>query len=515
MYKLLIADDEQIERNALKAIVNKGIDSIVDIQEAVNGREAIVMSRTLQPDIVFLDIKMPGINGIEAAKTIRENSKTVSIVFLTAFNQFEYAQEAIQIGVEDFIIKPYSEIRVLEVLSKILDKIAKRRIEENKNRNNELKLSKVTGYMENEFIYNLSVHGITKEKFNNYLAFLDIGFYSGRGGIVKVLYETYPIHVDSSYQKQVLMKRSSFIIKSILAKNGLITLSNNELSNLYFISITETQDGFNQNNNDAIEKTLNLKVLVGIGPLFTDPGKSLASFSQAKIMLGNTSKSSNKSIKTMENETFPLNFEIDMEHAILNGNREKTLSTLQILREWFESTNLNFETKKKSVLELATVLKHAAAYQLPDGRCTTDENDIKESANSISVFFNFNIFLNELLEQIAYVKEIGNRPAIESACIFIKNNYSKDITLEETASHCNLSSFYFSKLFKKEKGITFIDFLTNERIQEAKELLENGHLSIKEISGKIGYSDPNYFTKVFKKVESISPTAYRSNILLK
>ncbi|MDA3940842.1 MAG: AraC family transcriptional regulator, partial [Spirochaetia bacterium] len=99
--------------------------------------------------------------------------------------------------------------------------------------------------------------------------------------------------------------------------------------------------------------------------------------------------------------------------------------------------------------------------------------------------------------------------------IFIKNNYSKDITLEETASHCNLSSFYFSKLFKKEKGITFIDFLTNERIQEAKELLENGHLSIKEISGKIGYSDPNYFTKVFKKVESISPTAYRSNILLK
>ena len=525
MYKLLIADDEQIERTALKAIVNKGIDSIVDIQEAVNGREAIVMSRTLQPDIVFLDIKMPGINGIEAAKAIRKNSKTVSIVFLTAFNQFEYAQEAIQIGVEDFIIKPSSEIRVLELLSKILGKIAKRRIEENRNRNNELKLSRVTGYMENEFIYNLSVLGISEEKFNNYLAILDIGFYSGRAGIVKVLYETYPIHVDSSYQKQVLMKRSAFIIKSMLSKNGLITLFNNELSNLYFISIAETQDSFNQNNSEAtilskmlsdeVKKTLNLSVLIGIGSEFTDPGKSLSSFSQAKIMLGNISKNINKSITTLEKKSLPLNFEIDMEQAILNGNRKKTLNTLQNLREWFESSTLNFETKKKTVLELSTVLKHAAAYQLPNGRSTIDENDIKESVNSISLYSNFNLFLNELLEQIASAKEIENSPAIESACLFINNNYSKDITLEETATHCRLSSFYFSKLFKKEKGITFIEYLTNQRINKAKELLKGSNYSIKEICREIGYSDPNYFTKVFKKIESVSPSKYRNNNLLK
>lgn len=525
MYKLLIADDEKIEREALKAIVNKGIDSILDIQEAVNGREAIVKSQTYLPDIVFLDIKMPGIDGIEAARTIRENSPSVSIVFLTAFNQFEYAQEAIQIGVDDFIIKPSSETRTLEVINKILTKIKNQRNEENKKKDNELKLSRVTGYMENEFIYNLAVTGITDEKFTNYLDILDMNFFSGRAGIVKILYETYPIHVDSINQKKVLMKRSAFIIKSKLAEYGLVTLFNNELSNLYFFSILEKQrkiDPDKKNSMDLpellsfeIEKTLNLKVIIGIGLSFNNPVKSLKSFAQAKAMLANITNKNLKLDKNSSEGIFPLNLEIDMEQAILNGNRDNTTNTLQEIREWFENTDLDFETKKKSILELVTVLKHAAAYQLPNGKCIVDENDMKDALDSMALISGLNIFLNELLEQIASAKEIENSPAIEAACLYIDTNYLKDITLEETASHCRLSSFYFSKLFKKEKGITFIDYLTGKRISTAKYLLESSNLSIKEISANTGYSDPNYFTKVFKKVESLSPSKYRNNKILK
>lgn len=525
MYKLLIADDEKIERDALKAIINKGIDSILDIQEATNGREAIVISQTYHPDIVFLDIKMPGIDGIEAAKTIRKYSPSISIVFLTAFNQFEYAHEAIQIGVDDFIIKPSSESRVLDVINKILFKIKKKRNEENRNKNNEIKLSRVTGYMENEFIYNLAVTGITEEKFTNYLDILDMEFFSGRAGIVKILYETYPIRVDSINQKKVLMKRSAFIIKSKLEKYGFATLFNKELSNLYFFPLMEIQSKINSGKMDSldlsqlltheIEKTLSLKVIIGIGSNFNDPIKSLKSFTQAKTMLGNiTNKNFNLDNNTSK-EIFPLNLEIDMEQAILNGNRENTKNTFQKIREWFENSDLEFETKKKSILELVTVLKHAAAYQLPNGKCIVDENDMKDSPGSIALLSGLNIFLNELLEQIAAAKEIENSPAIEAACLYIDTNYLKDITLEETASHCRLSSFYFSKLFKKEKGLTFIDYLTGKRIRKAKKLLETSNLSIKEISANTGYSDPNYFTKVFKKVESVSPSTYRNNKLLK
>jgi len=89
------------------------------------------------------------------------------------------------------------------------------------------------------------------------------------------------------------------------------------------------------------------------------------------------------------------------------------------------------------------------------------------------------------------------------------------MTLEEAASQCSLSSFYFSKLFKKSKKITFIDYLTNCRIEEAKKCLSKTNLSIKEISQRVGYNDPNYFTRVFKRVVSTSPTSYRNNNMLK
>ena len=84
MFKLLIADDEQLERDALKYIISKSIDSIIDIEEAKNGREAISKVLVSKPDIVILDINMPGINGIEAAWKIREKNSDVIIVFLTA-----------------------------------------------------------------------------------------------------------------------------------------------------------------------------------------------------------------------------------------------------------------------------------------------------------------------------------------------------------------------------------------------------------------------------------------------
>ncbi len=527
MYKILIVDDEELERNALRAIINKGIDSILEIQDAVNGREAIVKFRSFNPDIIFLDIKMPGINGIEAARVIRETDPEVSIVFLTAFNQFDYAHEAIQIGVDDLIIKPSSENRVLEVITKLITKIDNRKSDLDQKENNELKLNRATGYLENEFIYNLSVRGITEEKFENYLSILDIDFYSARAGIVKLLFDTYPIHVGSSYQKQVLKKRCAFILKSSLKKRGILTLFNIDLSNIYFLLNLDQEKDSNLENEyipsliteltREIKKTLNIDVMIGIGSVFINPAKALSSFSTAKNNLERRPEKGEGIISIQEDETsqFPIRLEIGMEQAVLSGKRDNVMKIFQQINEWFEFSALGFEEKKKNLIELVTVLKHAAAYKSPDGKCLLDDSEIKESTVAVVLMSTVNLFLNDLLEKINQIHEIENSPAIEQACKFIDSNYKNDITLEETASHCRLSSFYFSKLFKKRKKLTFIDYLTNRRIEEAKQLLLETNLSIKEISREVGYNDPNYFTRVFKRVLSTSPTSFRSNKMLR
>ena len=525
MYKILIVDDEQLERDALKAIINKGINSIIEIQEAVNGRDAIVKSRSFRPDIIFLDIKMPGINGIESARTIRESDSSVAIVFLTAYNQFEYAQEAIDIGVSNFIIKPSSDTRVLEVINKVITNIDSTRAELIEKEDNEIKLNRATGYLENEFIYNLSVRGISEEKFESYLSLLEIDFFSARAGIAKLNYSTYPVHVDSSYQKQVLRKKTVFIIQNILIDIGFSALFNMELSNIYFLVIKLKDSSVSLEEldirrlsiaiSDEVKKTINLEVITSIGSLFKDPAESIKSFSRAKNNLVGEASSLSALQQPSKTDIFPFNLEIELEQGLLKGNREEVLNTFRNLCIWFENSVLSYEDKKRSIIELTTVLRHAAAYQQPDGICTVDDGDLKEALSSEILLSGLNNFLSNLMDITASVKNMENSPAIESACRFIEDNFNQDITLEEAATHCRLSSFYFSKLFKKSKGITFIDYLTNCRILKAKNLLEHSNLSMKEISHEIGYSDPNYFTRVFKRIESISPTIYRSNKMLR
>ncbi len=526
MYKILIVDDEDLERKALRAIINKGIDSIIEIQEAVNGRESIAKSRSFIPDIIFLDIKMPGIDGIEAAKIIKQTNPAISIIFLTAFNQFDYAHEAIQIGVDDFIIKPSPEKRVLEVITKLITSIDKRKSEMNRKENNELKLSRATGYLENEFIYKLSISGITEEKFENYLSILEVNFFRARAGIIKLIFDTYPIQVNSNYQKQVLKKRCAFILRSSLREKGIITFFNIDFSNIHFLLIVNENKKNSLDNNlitslileieMVIQTTINMKIMIGLGSVFTHYSKSLLSFTEAKNNLREPSAEYTTSLhkETDKTKHFPLKLEIEMERAISGGNRNRVLEIFQKIGEWFVLSNLGFEEKKRNIVELVTVLKHTAAYQSPDGECLIDYKDIQDASKPIDILSSLNIFLHNLLEAINKIHEIENSPVIEQACEFINTNYQKDISLEETASYCRLSSFYFSKLFKKKKKITFIDYLTNKRIAEAEQLLLKTNLSIKEISINVGYNDPNYFTRVFKRIHSVSPTVFRNNKIL-
>lgn len=105
----------------------------------------------------------------------------------------------------------------------------------------------------------------------------------------------------------------------------------------------------------------------------------------------------------------------------------------------------------------------------------------------------------------------GENPAVSYALEFIKENYNRDLTLNEVANHIHMNGSYFSTLFKKIMDVNFIDYLTNYRIEKAKELLMNSSLKVYEISKKVGYSSEKHFFKVFKKIVGISPNELRGS----
>lgn len=101
---------------------------------------------------------------------------------------------------------------------------------------------------------------------------------------------------------------------------------------------------------------------------------------------------------------------------------------------------------------------------------------------------------------------------IEKAKSYIRDNYKKDISLDEVSREVDISPYYFSKLFKKETGGNFIEYLTEIRLRNARELLKDSGLSIKEICAESGYSDPNYFSRIFKKYEGVTPSEFRERL---
>ncbi len=161
MYSLLIADDESLERSSLRLIINKSCPEISRIWEAENGKQVIKACREHRPDIVFLDIRMPGLSGLDAARGLREILPNVRIVFLTAYNQFEYAHEAIKIGVDDFLLKPASTIGsgVVGKIARILDGSET----EEDDRKNRDRLEKVAEFFTSEILESLLVRPSLRE----------------------------------------------------------------------------------------------------------------------------------------------------------------------------------------------------------------------------------------------------------------------------------------------------------------------------------------------------------------
>lgn len=521
MFKLLIVDDEQLERDALRFIISRSVDSISEIEEAVNGREAITKAQTGKPHIIILDINMPGINGIEAARKIREEDKSVIIIFLTAFHQFDYAHEAIKVGVVDYIVKPSSEKRILEVMDKVCTRLMERLAEHQKQQALESRLDKVTDYLSSEFTYNLATRTLEEEKYKNYLTLLDLDLHRGRGVILKLKHNSYPINSDEEFQKQVLKKRSLRLFKTQMERFDLHCLCNLDLNTILILIYSDRYNGLMESDDqlakviqsvsESIMNDLKIELIAGFGSLFDSPQLANQSFEEAKRSLKEISHAID--LPSWE-EDFPIDLEMDLEQALMGTDKTKLEALFLKLEEWSQSHPSSFETKKKILLDLTAILRHSASMQFPSGECRIETSGISRSQSLLELTTAFRDSLLALVEKMVFLYSKENIPVIKKACQYIKENYNREITLEDTASFCHLSTFYFSKIFKEHKNKNFINYLTEIRLEEAKRLLKETDLTMKEISGRVGYRDPNYFARVFKRVLNCSPREFRNNKML-
>lgn len=460
MYKIMLADDEGIVIDSLKFIIEKEFKDTCEVQYAKTGRSVIELAESFRPDVAVMDIQMPGINGIDAMKEIRRSNNHTVFIVMSAYDKFDYAKEAIKLGVMEYITKPMEKTRIIAALQKAMERIDAERLK----RKNELlikeKLETVVPIIESGLIHNILLQEHFREDIENYRSILGITLQYAYMIAVVCGDEQQGNHMTNAVGSSVRMQRHYQEVRDCLKEN-FDCIVGTVMANKLAVLVPYEKDVMDYNERiELIEKAreltrylrkrtdISFRIGIGIFDWMVDSGSDLM----------------NMRLKVLE-------FALWSEHIA------------------YEKGGMIYQLNSR-----AEYLPQVMEIAEPAAMKTWFLEKVKEACRNV---------LNKREEKSGSI--------IETAKNYIKNNYHKDISLDDVSREVNISPYYFSKLFKETTGENFIEYLTNLRMDKAKELLQTTECSMKEICARTGYSDPNYFSRSFKKNVGVTPTEYKEN----
>ena len=527
MYRILLADDEGIVIDSMKYIIEKEFGDECEVEFAKTGRSVIELAESFRPDIAVMDIQMPGINGIEAMKEIRKFSVNTVFIVMSAYDKFDYAQEAIKLGVLEYINKPMEKTKFVMVLKKAMEEIDTKR----KKRSEDLlvreKLENVEPIIENGLIYNILFQEHFDEDIDNYKTILGVD--AGYGYMMcLVCGDTQEgNHMTNAVGSSVKISTHYQELRSSL-KEFFPCKVGSVMGNKVAILVPFTDDEMEYNARiELIEKGRELirylrkkfgfSFRLGVGRI--KPIRQLVkSYREAQNALiastGQVAHADDLPIGCDYEKDYPVDLEKGLLESVGRGDLSEASMYAERFVEWMKSFDGgNIMAIRLKILEF-TLRAESLAYE--NGGMTyrfgsrdsyLPEIMSMESVDELKVWFLSK--LTTACRNIGSKRQERSTDIIKNARDYIGDNYSKDITLDDVSRVVNISPYYFSKLFKEATGENFIEYLTNLRIEKAKELLGKAELSMKEICAMCGYSDPNYFSRTFKKNVGLTPTEYR------
>ena len=508
--KLLIVDDEQIEREGLQAMIQRGYPELV-IAHAKNGNIALQLAGDFKPDLILMDIKMPGMNGLEAIERIQALYPDIKCIMVTAYDTFEYAHQAIRLGVKDYLVKPSKASEVIATVGKVLESIREERESLAASRLQQAKLQAALPLMETDVVTQLLFDHVHEVHVGELLGLLDVqttnetfvmsvtlppgaeGLY---GDIKARVRRTGSGWVGALYGRQLpiivfRMADKSFRSEAILLARDMLTLARADSGAGWF---------------------------VGIGNPYTSLDHIRQSYQQSLI----ASMDMSLPVKYRFYADMPCLHPVRDER--LDKQREKLLFDQIRLGHWEHIETYVLDIIQRCEREGAELL-HTQQLVL-ESLWSLSRVLGEMGIDADTPFFSFQAHdyrqlraeagrLLDMLKQAytAHHDRLEPDTMINVKQYIIEHSH-ENISLETISKIVGLSPFYISKMFKEQLGVNYIDFLTECRIDKAKKLMiSDSDKSVKEIAFEVGYNDPNYFSKVFKKMCDASPKEYRKTLL--
>lgn len=527
MYKMLLADDEGIVIDSLKFIIEKEFPGECEFVSAKTGRAVIELAEQYQPDIAFMDIQMPGINGIEAIREIKKVNNNCIFIVMTAYDKFDYAKEAINLGVLDYLNKPVAKEKIVATLKRafsLCDATKERRTQDLMVKE---KLETVVPIIENGFIQDLLFKEHFQEDIDNYKNLLAIDQNYGYMAVIVMGREQVGNHMTNAVAVSIEAQKVYNQIRNLIedyvpAKVGAVMSNKIPLFVPYdeptmdYASRAQLVEKGRSLCRRLQEKNEDISFRVGFGPVLP-LDKMSESYGQAVSALVQTTAHVAHADDAPASCFYEDDYPIDTENALFDAvQRGDVGSANAAASDFFDWMVNNYpqhtDNIKLKVLEFALWCEHLS-YSVGGRKYEfLSRGDYMPSIYGFTQFDDMKIwFLSKVkaaTEVVANRKEDQSNSVISRATEYIENNFDKELSLDEVSQVVNVSPYYFSKLFKEEKGENFVEYLTRLRMEKAKLLLATTDKSMKEICKEIGYADPNYFSRNFKKYTGMTPTEY-------
>lgn len=529
MIKLMIVDDEHIVREGIKFIIENNFDGEIKIVGmAVTGREAIEMFEDKRPSIVLMDIQMPGINGIEAIKSIKEMDSHVKFIIISAYEQFEYAKSAVQLGVRDYILKPINKGKLTENIQRLIREIKEDKKVKQKEIETQEKLDKILPVLEYGYIYSIIMNTDYQKESSDYHNLLDIKkayaymmvIELGEGENYKRLSNKIGMGVKGNQQYTAVRNAIKYKCKSVVGP-----LMVNRITVMVYEDMPENEYSQRVRAIELaeviyarIKDITDTEVYVGIGSCYK-LGRMNISYNEAVKAISKMTDEQvlhiTDAVDSQRKSYSFLKIKSDEESIIKRVEEGNVEEVEELLRIFFSKLHKNYidniDMLRSISIELM-VLIYTTGYRNDSLESSKHTINYVDEIKVLNQFYEFENYCTEkakdITNNVKQEKENKVSSVISEAMTYIEEKYNVDIRLKDVAEAVAISPQYFSKIFKKELGVNFIDYLTKVRMEQAKTMLKSGSMSIKEICFQIGYNDPNYFSRLFKKVEGVSPTEF-------